>query len=113
MMNIKELTNKLNEVMNNATAHYDRGWKSITIECEGNQEYGESYMLDFNYEIEHEIKHLDEYISVYLMDVNSVALDTIRYSTRYIDIEELMYEIKAWKSDMELVLITLEKERES
>lgn len=112
-MNIKELTNKLNEVMNNATADYDEGWNTITIECEGNQEYGESYILDFSYEIEHEIKSLDEYISVYLMDINSVALDTIRYSTRYIDIEELMYEIKAWKSDMELVLITLEKERES
>lgn len=70
-------------------------------------------MLDFNYEIEDEIKHLDEYISVYLMDVNSVALDTIRDSTRYIDIEELMYEIKDWKCDMELVLMVLKKEVES
>ena len=110
MMDINELVEKMNAVMENATADYDESWNTITIECEGNQEYGESYILDFNYGIEHEIKYLDEYVSVYLMDINSVALDTIRFSTKYIDIEELMYEIRAWRKDLEAVLVVLKKE---
>ena len=102
-MNINKLVDKLNRTMENAIAEYDEDWNSITIETDGNQYYGDSYEIDMNDNLKEIVEKIGNYVYTYLADTNAVALDTIRGTNKYIDIDELVWEIKAWKDDLEYV----------